>query len=210
MPLEQPESGWRWLHVTDGEGSELVAVSDVETYWSHWVRQPGRGGQAVRCVAKESGGCAWCGVGTAPRARYVLAVRRCSDASVLLLELGRVQYTWLSVWVERGLVGTRFRAKKAWRGKNAPIELVYLGREHVSPEQVHDLSEYVQLLGLEQLRLFSPPVANQPSKPAEQGRSQPPKGGVPVTEGHSGNSDAERIRQLRVEAQSKWERGSSA
>lgn len=210
MPLEKPESGWRWLHVTDGEGSELVAVSDVETYWSHWVRTPGRGGQAVRCCLREAGSCAWCGVGTSPRARYVLAVKQVSTGAVMLLELGRVQFTWLEVWTQRGLIGTRFVAKKAWRGKNAPIELVYRGREHVSPEEVQDLGEYVQLLGLEQLRLMVPPAAIPPSKPPEAGGVQPPKGGVPATNGRTAPTDQAQLRQLIDEAKSQWERGGPA
>lgn len=210
MPLEKPESGWRWLHVTDGEGCELVAVSDVETYWSHWVKQPGGRGQALRCRLREAGACAWCGVGTSPRARYVLAVRKTSSGEVLLMELGRVQFTHLEVWESRGMVGTRFVARKAWRGKNAPIELTYRGREHVSPEEVRDIAEYVQLLGLEQLRMMTPPAAISPSEPAERGRSQPPRGGVPAPNGRSTPDQPSDVRKLIDEARSRWEGGPSA
>ena len=163
----------------------------------------------MRCCLREAGSCAWCGVGTSPRARYVLAVRQISTGAVLLLELGRVQFTWLEVWTQRGLVGTRFVAKKAWRGKNAPIELVFRGREHVSPEEVHDLAEYVQLLGLEQLRLMTPPGAISPSEPAERGRSQPTKVGVPAPNGRTTPDQPSDVRKLIDGAKAQWERGST-
>lgn len=172
MALEKPEPGYVWLHVPRKEAVDVVMCGEIHSWWSHWTGVPGgRQSQAVRCVKRELGDCAWCAVGHEARVRYVFPVLLGAD--LRLVELGRVQYATLSLLVQEGsVIGRKLKLVREWDAKNAPIQVVPLGRSHVSREQLVDLAEVVDGLGRGQLALMRVPQTNTPSKP----RSGPVRG----------------------------------
>jgi hypothetical protein len=87
-----------------------------------------------------------------------------------LLELGRVQYPILAMCEqEGGLVGRRLRLSREYAAKNAAIQVLPMGRDHVSQEQLVCLADYVAQLGLVQLKLLRVPQSAIPSKPRSGG-----------------------------------------
>lgn len=156
MALEKPDSGYCWHHVPARGELLVTVVGDVHTWWQHWGHGgPRRGGQPVRCLMRERGSCEWCAAGQEARARYVFPGRVAGTYG--LVELGRVQYAMLAVvYQEKRWIGARLRLAKEWESKNARISCVFLGREHVSPEEVIDCSDYVRTLGLAAVGVVHP------------------------------------------------------
>jgi hypothetical protein len=169
MALEQPEAGYVWLHVPRREAVDVVMCGEIHSWWSHWTGTPGgRQSQAVRCVRREVGECAWCAVGHEHRVRYVFPALLGAD--LRLVELGRVQYATLSLLVQEGsVIGRKLKLVREWDAKNAPIQVVPLGRAHVSREQIVCIEDHVAQLGRGQLALMRVPQSNPPSKPPKAG-----------------------------------------
>lgn len=148
MALDRPESGFIWLHVPPGAPIECVVNGSIETWWAHFVRQPGaRKVIAVRCFKGDMVTCPWCEGQVGVRARYVVPVL--VDGAQRLVELGRVQYGSLRMLSESvgGEVGKRIRLSHEWNAKNAPIVVLPLGREVITAEMVVDVREFVDTLG---------------------------------------------------------------
>lgn len=207
MPLERPEAGYVWLHVPLKEAVDVVIVGDVHTWYAHWGGVGGgRQNRGVRCLRNEGLACAWCASGQAPRARYVMPVHVGSD--LRLVELGRVQYSMLSMLNDNGgLIGRRVRLVREWVAKNAPIQVRSLGREHLSDEQVIDLEEFVGCLGRAELAMVKPPKNPVPEQFPEVGpvvpRSERRVVAAPVEVDLPEPDDAHGMQQLRdaVEAE---------
>jgi hypothetical protein len=157
MALERPEAGYVWLHVPLRDSVDVVITGEVHSWWAHWGGSSGgKQNRGVRCLRREDLACAWCASGQVPRVRYVLPVRVGSD--LRLVELGRVQHTMLALLDQTGgLIGRRVRLVREWAAKNAPIQVVSQGREHLSPEQLIDLEEFVSNLGRAELAMVRPP-----------------------------------------------------
>jgi hypothetical protein len=176
MALERPEQGYVWLRVPLEGDVHVTIVGAIHTWWSHWHRPPGgRTQQAVRCVRSVGVACAWCDAGFERRARYVLPVR--VDGELRVLELGRVQYSNLSLVANSpdGEVGAKLRLWRPYRARNAEIMVMPCGREHVSEEARVDLTDYVSQLGLTQLKMLTAPKTDSPnpSRTAEQREINP-------------------------------------
>lgn len=201
MPLERPEAGYVWLHVPLKEAVDVVIVGDVHTWYAHWGGVGGgRQNRGVRCLRNEGLACAWCASGQAPRARYVMPVHVGSD--LRLVELGRVQYSMLSMLNDNGgLVGRRVRLVREWVAKNAPIQVRPLGKEHLSPEQVIDLEEFVGCLGRAELAMVKPPKSPVADVVQEPGPGVPrPERRVytePVEVAPPDQSDSHGMQELR-------------
>lgn len=158
MPLERPETGYVWQHVPLSQAVECVIVGEVHSWWAHWVgNRGGKQNRGIRCVRPESVACAWCAGGHVPRVRYVLPILVGTD--LRLIELGRVQYTILSMMQESGgLVGRRIVVVREWAAKNAPIQVRPAGQERLSPEQVVCVEQFVSQLGRHELAIIRPPT----------------------------------------------------
>lgn len=156
MPLERPEAGWVWLHVPRREAVEVVVVSDIHTWWAHFVRVPGlRSARAARCLAADGLACQWCDDHVGRRARYVFAVR--VGENLRLIELGRVQFPTLSMMYESGRwLGTRMELRREWDAANARIAVTPRGREVVTEEVTVDIGEFVAGLGMAEARQLKP------------------------------------------------------
>lgn len=168
MPLEAPESGFVWLHVPRRDPVDVVVVSDVHTWFAHFVRVPGlKGARAARCLKADGGECAFCSQEIGRRARYVFAVRM-GDAT-RVVELGRVQYPTLAMIYDGGRwVGSRLRLAREWDAANARIAVSYLGREAVSAEVILDIADFVAGLGQAEARSMRPPVVGVSIPPSER------------------------------------------
>jgi hypothetical protein len=167
MALERPEAGFVWLHVPRREGVEVVAISDIHTWWAHFVRVPGaKAAKAVRCLAADGRACEWCDAQVGRRARYVFAVR--TGDVVRLVELGRVQFPLLQVMYEGGRwLGTRMELKREWDAANARIQIVPRGREVITDEVVVDIGDHVAGLGMAEARQLRPASAPDRSIPSK-------------------------------------------
>lgn len=167
MPLERPEAGWVWLHVPRKDPVDVVAISDICTWWAHFVRVPGaRSARAVRCLAADGHECGWCAAQIGRRARYVFAVR--VGELVRLVELGRVQFPLLQIMYDGGRwLGTRVQLAREWDAANARISIEFRGREVISDEVVVDIAEHVASLGLAEARTIKPPNSAGSSIPSK-------------------------------------------
>lgn len=185
MPLERPEAGFVWLHVPINESVVVVAVSDIHTWWAHFVRPNGqRVAKAVRCVAADGAECEWCNAQVGRRARYVFAVR--TEDQVRLVELGRVQFPTLSLMYDGGRwLGSRMELRREWAAKNARIAVIPRGREAISDELVVEIGDHVDGLGLAEARQLRPPV----------GGGSPSKGSGSATQLPSGGGSGSRWRE---------------
>lgn len=156
MALDRPESGFIWLHVAADAPVECVINGSIETWWAHFVRQPGaKKVLAVRCFKPDGDECAWCIGQVGVRARYVVPVL--VDGAQRLVELGRVQYGALRMLSESagGEVGKRIRLQHEWKARNAPIVVSPLGREVITAEMVVDVADFVDTLGRSERGLAS-------------------------------------------------------
>lgn len=180
MPLEAPETGFVWLHVPRREPVDVVVVSDVHTWFAHFVRVPGlKGCRAARCLKQDGAECSFCAAEIGRRARYVFAVRA-GDAT-RLVELGRVQYPTLSMIYEGGRwVGSRLRLAREWDAVNARIAVAFLGREVISDEVAVEIGDYVASLGRSEAASMRPPVVgvSSPSSKASLPSSQAAQNGA--------------------------------
>lgn len=161
MALERPETGYVWQHVPLSQSVECVIVGEVHSWWAHWVgSRGGKQNRGMRCIRPEGIACAWCAGGHVPRVRYVLPIH--VGGELRLLELGRVQFSMLSMLEETGgLVGRRIIVVREWPAKNAPIQLRPAGSERLSEEQIVDIEQFVTQLGRHELAANRPPTPVQ-------------------------------------------------
>lgn len=180
MPLEAPETGFVWLHVPRREPVDVVVVSDIATWWAHFVRVPGlKAARAARCLKADGLECSFCAQEVGRRARYVFAVR--TGEAVRLVELGRVQYPTLSMIYDGGRwLGSRLRLAREWDAANARIAVSFLGREAISPEVEVQVGEYVAGLGQAEARAFKVPAVRVEVPPSKGSLPQSANGAVPV------------------------------
>lgn len=163
MALESPEAGFIWGKVPLEGDLVITVVGDIQTYWSHWDRVPGRGpAQMVRCARAEGVACAWCDAGYPRRARYVFPALL--DGELRVWEMGRVQFPTLKLLAAEGWLGRVLRIRRAFRAKNAEILVFPAGRQSVGEEVVCDVSDFVAALGQGQMRLLPKPDRVSPSE----------------------------------------------
>lgn len=172
MALERPEAGWVWLHVPRRDPVEVVVISDIHTWWAHFVRVPGaKAAKAVRCLAADGRPCEWCDAQVGRRARYVFAVRTADQ--VRLVELGRVQFPLLQVMYDGGRwIGTRMELRREWDAANARITIVPRGREVITDEVMVDIGDHVAGLGLAEARSLKPASSAGKVIPSEGSATQ--------------------------------------
>lgn len=154
MGLVAPEEGHVWWTCPLQDGQEVVVCGELHSWFTHWYRGPlCRGSIAVRCVREERGDCDWCTAQYERRVRYVFPILVEGDCRVV--ELGRVQYPSLcSIMAFHDWVGARLWLVRERPQKNAPIKVRRVGQEIIRPDQLVDLTTFVQGLGLSNLRML--------------------------------------------------------
>jgi hypothetical protein len=164
-----PEAGFVWGKYPLEGDLVLTVVGEIHSYVSHWAYYPAsRKTQMVRCRAAVGVACAWCDAGYAKRVRFVFPA--VVDGELRVWEMGRVQHPMLKLLVAEGWLGRTLRVRRAYRAKNAEVQVFPISRVHVSVESVVDVEEFVAGLGGGQLALLPPPE-KVPS--SERSRSDP-------------------------------------
>lgn len=146
-PQKPPQNRLRWIRV-DEVGETLTIRSPLEWWYSHWdVGQK----RARRCCGPS---CILCAEGNPVMIRFILAVER-ADGTIGLLELRERHNPLLEELRghKEGQIGAVVRVLRAWKAKNAPIQVELVDRRLVVPIE---LSRVVATLGLPALRSYKP------------------------------------------------------
>lgn len=146
-PLAPPQKRLRWF-VPSEEPAEFTVRSPLDYWYSHWDVPQRR---SRRCGGPE---CLSCQLGSPVAIRFVLAVEG-AEGLLWLLELRERHQELLESLREApsGQIGARIRVFRAWKAKNAPIQIELIGRQEVVPIEI---SRVVRSLGLEAQRSLKP------------------------------------------------------